>query len=100
MPELYRMVPDIQERMDVWVRDIIDKIRTFAEVTYTGISDTRELADSAVREIEKFRCPEPHCLPVTYAPSFISIQPLSGQNCRLLFSIPRYLTGFHLMQVL
>ncbi|HOV62289.1 MAG TPA: hypothetical protein PLG43_00220 [Spirochaetia bacterium] len=94
MPELYRMIPELEKRLSVWVDEILNTIKGFATVTYPGICDTRELVDSAVTAIERSGADMMLVFPVTYAPSFISIRALSRVKLPIAVLNTQILCGF------
>jgi hypothetical protein len=90
MPELYQMVPDIQKRLTVWVNEILEKLKSFASVTYSGVCDTRILVENAVAEIERSGAQMLLVFPITYAPSFISVQSLARTRLPIAVSTRRF----------
>ncbi len=94
MIELYRVMPEIQKRMEVWVAEMIESFEAWCDVVYSGVCDTRPVAEAAVRTMEAEEVDLLVVFPLTYAPSHLSIPLLKKTRLPFLILNTQLLNGW------
>ncbi len=84
MTDVYRSWPEIQVRMEAWAGTILEHLREFAEVSFSGVCDTKAQVDAAMAGIET---DEPDLLipfSMTYSPSLYAVSALKRTRLPLI----------------
>jgi L-arabinose isomerase len=94
MIDMYREMPEFQQRMEGLALDLLKSLRQHSRVTYSGLCDSRSMVDSAVPEMEKAGAELLLVCPLTYAPSQIVLPAILRSNLPVLIINTQWLRTF------